>query len=180
MNFLNALGKYLIVIAPYLLLGLIMAGVIHIFLNMDKLKSLINRGKIGDIFRAALLGVPLPLCSCAIIPTAVTLRKSGINNGPTSSFLVSTPETGLDSIMVTYAMMDLPMTIFRPIAAFLSGLIAGIIQFFYNDFTFVDTETKSEGCCSKTKKSSGETVLSLGGKVKEVFRFALIRLLQSL
>ena len=102
MNFLEALGKYLMMMSPFLLLGLFVAGIIHVFLNVEKIKKYINHGTIGDIVRASLFGIPLPLCSCAVIPSVVTLRKSGVRNGPTSSFLISTPETGVDSIMVTY------------------------------------------------------------------------------
>ena len=111
MSFLISLEKYILAISPFLLLGLTIAGVVHIFLDVNKVKKLINTGKVRDIFMSAFLGVPLPLCSCAVIPSAVTLRKSGVRNGATSSFLISTPETGVDSIMVTYAMMDFPMTI---------------------------------------------------------------------
>ena len=130
MNFLSALGKYILAISPFILLGLMLAGFVHVFLSVEKIKKLINTGKIRDIFVASFLGVPLPLCSCAVIPSAVTLRKSGVKTGPTSSFLISTPETGVDSIMVTYAMMDFPMTIMRPLAAFISASTAGLFQFF--------------------------------------------------
>ena len=149
MNFLEALGKYLIMMSPFLLLGLFMAGIIHVFLNVEKVKKFINNGTVGDIIKASLFGIPLPLCSCSVIPSAVTLRKAGVKNGPTSSFLISTPETGVDSIMVTYGLMDLPMTIFRPLAAFISATVAGVLQRIFNDFEFVDEATVAKSCCKK-------------------------------
>ena len=86
MSFLISLEKYILAISPFLLLGLTIAGFVHIFLDVNKVKKLINTGKVRDIFMSAFLGVPLPLCSCAVIPSAVTLRKSGVRNGATSSF----------------------------------------------------------------------------------------------
>ena len=155
MDFLISLEKYILAISPFLLLGLTVAGFVHIFLDVNKVKKLINTGRLKDVFTSALLGIPLALCSCAVIPSAVTLRKSGVRNGATSSFLISTPETGVDSIMVTYAMMDFPMTIIRPIAAFASASFAGVLQHFFNDFDYKsDEEIKS--CCKKSKATNGE------------------------
>ena len=177
MSFLISLEKYILAISPFLLLGLTIAGFIHIFLDVDKVKSLINTGKIKDIFVSALLGIPLPLCSCAVIPSAVTLRKAGVKNGATSSFLISTPETGVDSIMVTYAMMDFPMTLVRPLAAFISASFAGILQHFFNDFEYTEiNEVKS--CCSKNKKVMATE--GLFDKIRNAFRFAYVDLLDDI
>ena len=179
MNFLDALGKYLMMMAPFLLLGLFMAGVIHVFLNVEKVKKYINNGTIGDIIKASLFGIPLPLCSCSVIPSAVTLRKSGVKNGPTSSFLISTPETGIDSIMVTYGLMDLPMTIFRPIAAFISAMFAGILQRFFNDFEFIDDTPEKKPCCKKMAAQE-EIKQKQVNKLKEIFRFGYFELLEDI
>jgi len=179
MNFLEALGKYLVMMSPFLLLGLFMAGIIHVFLNVEKVKNYINHGSIGDIIKAALFGIPLPLCSCSVIPSAVTLRKAGVKNGPTSSFLISTPETGIDSIMVTYGLMDLPMTIFRPIAAFISATVAGILQRMFNDFEFVDDTPAKKPCCKKMAAQK-ERESKKQNKIKEVFRFGYFELLEDI
>ncbi len=177
MSFLISLEKYILAISPFLLLGLTIAGFVHIFLDVDKVKKLINTGKIRDIFMSAFLGVPLPLCSCAVIPSAVTLRKSGVRNGATSSFLISTPETGVDSIMVTYAMMDFPMTIVRPLAAFISASFAGILQHFFNDFEY-KKEVEVKSCCKKSSTSIPSD--SISGKFKEAIRFAYVDLLDDI
>lgn len=151
MGFLQELWNYIIITAPILLLGLAVAGLIHGFITVEKIKKVLGGNNISSIFKAALMGIPLPLCSCGVIPAAVTLRKSGASNGATSSFLIATPESGIDSIAMTYAMMDLPMTIIRPVAAFFSAFFAGVLQFFFNDFEMEKVEEVKSPCCSKTK-----------------------------
>lgn len=155
MEFIEALWKYLITTAPILLLGLAVAGGIHGFITVDKIKKILGGHSIVSIFKAAILGIPLPLCSCGVIPAAATIRKSGASNGATSSFLIATPESGVDSIAMTYAMMDIPMTIIRPVAAFASAFVAGVLQFFFNDFELEEEEqvTEKKSCCSKNKKA---------------------------
>ena len=78
-----------------------------------------------SIFNAALFGVPLPLCSCGVIPTGISFYKHGASKASTVSFLISTPQTGIDSIFVTYSMLGLPLAIIRPIVAFVTGLFGG-------------------------------------------------------
>lgn len=134
MSYFTVLWAYLLVSAPYLLLGLFVSGIVYAFVPMSAVKKWLGAKSLASVFRAAFIGVPLPLCSCSVIPTAVTLRKSGASNGATSAFLISTPESGVDSISITYAMMDLPMTIVRPVAAFMSATIAGVLQYKFNDF----------------------------------------------
>jgi hypothetical protein len=113
-------------LAIYLLASLLLAGVLAVFVPRRRLLDLIGRRRRGAPLRAALMGVPLPLCSCGVIPTAIALRRHGAGRGATVSFLISTPETGVDSIATTYALMDPLMTAFRPLAAFLTALVAGL------------------------------------------------------
>lgn len=145
MAFLEVLWSYMLVSSPYLLIGLLLSGFIHIYIPMAKVKKWLGGNSISSVFRAAIIGIPLPLCSCSVIPTAVTLRKSGANNAATSSFLISTPESGVDSISLTYALMDLPMTVLRPVAAFFSAFVAGILQLIFNkDFEINESEQTEE------------------------------------
>ena len=123
---------------------------------------------------------PLPLCSCAVIPSAVTLRKSGVKTGPTSSFLISTPETGVDSIMVTYAMMDFPMTIMRPLAAFISASTAGLFQFFFNDFEYKETETVKLAAATNQKLVRNQSSKVLALNLKKAVRFGFVDLLDDI
>jgi uncharacterized membrane protein YraQ (UPF0718 family) len=110
--------------APYLLLGMLIAGIIHQLLPNKWIVSTLG-GK-NAVITAAFIGAPLPLCSCSVIPVAMGIRRNGASKASTASFLVSTPETGIDSIGITYALMGLPMTIARPIAAIFSAIITGL------------------------------------------------------
>ena len=159
MEYFKVLWAYLLVSAPYLLFGLLISGVIHQYVPMEKVKKWLGSKSLGAVFKASAVGVPLPLCSCSVIPTAVTLRKGGASNGATSAFLISTPESGVDSISITYALMDLPMTIIRPLAAFASAFFAGTLQFFFNDYKLPESEmTPVKSCCASTKNKTENKV----------------------
>lgn len=125
-----ACWETLVEMAPYILLGFLVAGILHIFVHPQTIARYLGQGRIRSVIYAALLGIPLPLCSCGVLPTTAGLKKQGANNGAAISFLIATPETGVDSIAVTYALLDPIMTIFRPIAAFLTAITAGITENF--------------------------------------------------
>ena len=113
--------------APYLLFGLSIAGVLHVLFSPAFVYRMLGKRGIGSVVKAALIGVPLPLCSCGVLPMALSLRKSGASKGATVSFLISTPQTGVDSMIATYGMLGLPFAVFRPIAAFMMGIVGGLI-----------------------------------------------------
>ncbi len=110
--------------APYLLLGMLIAGFIHVLLPSDFVHRLLG-GQSSGVLTAAVIGAPLPLCSCSVIPVAMGVRRSGASKASTASFLVSTPETGVDSIGITYALMGPIMAIARPISAVFSAIVTG-------------------------------------------------------
>ena len=180
MNFLTETWSYLISAAPFLMLGLFLSGLIHVFISTDRIKKSLGGKGFSGIFKSSLYGIPLPLCSCAVIPTAATLKKSGASNSATSSFLISTPESGIDSIAMTYGMMDLPMTIIRPIAAFLSAFFAGTMQLmFNNEDILIEEEQKS--CCKKNSSNdSNNNELTFAQKMKKSFHFSFIELMDDL
>ena len=111
--------------SPYLLLGFLFAGLLHSFVPSKLYHKYLAKPTFGSVVNAALLGIPLPLCSCGVIPTAMSLRKEGASKGATTSFLIATPQTGVDSILATYGMMGLPFAIVRPVAALLTALFGG-------------------------------------------------------
>ncbi len=153
-DLLNSFWDFFVLSAPYLMLGLIVSGILHQYLPIEWVKKNIGKETTMDVVKAAAIGVPIPLCSCSVIPTSVTLRKSGASNGSTSAFLIATPESGVDSIAMTYGLMDLPMTIIRPLAAFFSAFIAGVSQNLFNDFQYKNTETVVEkDCCGSKEKN---------------------------
>jgi len=112
----------------YVIFGILAAGLIHLFISRDWLvKHLGGRG-FGSVLKAALIGAPMPLCSCSVLPAACALRSKGAGRGATVSFLISTPETGVDSIAVTWALMGPVMAIVRPVAAIVTAMVAGFIE----------------------------------------------------
>ncbi len=113
--------------APYLLFGFLLAGLIRILLPDEQVVKYLGTNRFRSVWLAALVGIPLPLCSCSVLPTAASLRKSGASKGATTAFLISTPETGLDSIGVTWALLDPIMTVLRPLGALLTALLTGTL-----------------------------------------------------
>lgn len=114
-----------VAMAPYLLFGFLAAGVLSQLISRDYVKRhLGGRGLMGTV-KASLVGVPMPICSCGVIPLAASLRKHGASRGATASFLASTPQTGVDSLMITYALLGWVFAAFRALVALLSGIICG-------------------------------------------------------
>jgi uncharacterized protein len=119
--------------APYLLFGFAVAGILHILIRPEQVQRLLGKPGLGAVLKACLLGVPMPLCSCAVIPVAASLRKSGASRGATAAFLSSTPQTGVDSILATYAFMGGLFTVVRVAAAFVCGIVSGfLVELFCN------------------------------------------------
>ena len=117
--------------APWLLLGLLVAGVMHELVPVSFLEKHMGSASFSSISKAAVIGAPLPLCSCGVIPAALGLRRSGASKSSTISFLVSTPETGVDSVSVSYALLGPLYAIVRPIAAIISAIYAGLMVRFF-------------------------------------------------
>ncbi|WP_424018096.1 SO_0444 family Cu/Zn efflux transporter [Marinomonas arenicola] len=113
--------------APWLLLGFILAGLLKVFVPMSWMNKQLGGHGLKSIVKAAVFGAPLPLCSCGVIPAAVGLRRAGASKASTTSFLVSTPETGVDSITVSYVLLGPFMAILRPISAVFSAILAGLL-----------------------------------------------------
>ena len=113
--------------APFLLLGFLLAGILHVWVPNHLYVPKISKSNFMSVLWAALFGVPLPICSCGVIPTSIALRKEGASKGASVSFLISTPATGVDSILATYSLLGLPFAILRPIAAFVTALFGGVL-----------------------------------------------------
>lgn len=111
--------------SPYLLLGFLVAGLLSVWISPAAVERHLGRPGFMSILKASLFGIPLPLCSCGVIPVAMSLHKHGAGKGATVSFLLSTPQTGVDSILVTYSLMGPALAVFRPLAALATGLFGG-------------------------------------------------------
>jgi uncharacterized membrane protein YraQ (UPF0718 family) len=112
----------------YILFGMLIGGMLKVFLNPSFVADHLGRGRFVSVIKAALFGIPIPLCSCGVLPAAASLKKQGANNGATTAFLISTPESGVDSIAITYALLDPIMTAARPVSAFITAVAAGISE----------------------------------------------------
>lgn len=117
------------IVSPWLLLGLLIAGLIHSFIGESFIKEHLGGSGFASVVKATLFGIPLPVCSCSIIPIAAGLRKDGASKAATMSFLVSTPTTGVDSIFITYGMLGGVFAIARPLSALIGGILIGVIVY---------------------------------------------------
>ncbi|MCV2883369.1 SO_0444 family Cu/Zn efflux transporter [Aestuariibacter sp. AA17] len=145
--------------APFLLLGMLIAGLIHQCVPQSMVKRIL--GKDASVVTASLVGAPLPLCSCSVIPVAMGIRRQGASKASTASFLVATPETGVDSIGITYALMGPVMAIARPVAAITSAIVAGVsVKFFDKETPPIDTTAVSSCCKSSCKSDTKEEKVS--------------------
>lgn len=147
--------------AFWLLIGLLAAGVIKSFISENTMKRWVGGNGIGAILRAALFGAPLPLCSCGVLPAAIGLHRAGASKEATVSFLISTPETSVDSVAVTYALMGPVMAIFRPVAALVNAVGTGLLTTLVSEKSVTETSAPvvAESCCS-SKEEKPEPVVS--------------------
>jgi uncharacterized membrane protein YraQ (UPF0718 family)/copper chaperone CopZ len=111
--------------APYLLFGFIFAGILNEFISTEKIARHLGKSSFGSVLKAALFGIPLPLCSCGVIPPTMTLRKSGASRGSVLSFLIATPTSGVDSILATYSLLGPFFAVYRVFASFVAALFSG-------------------------------------------------------
>ncbi|MBY5923134.1 SO_0444 family Cu/Zn efflux transporter [Ferrimonas balearica] len=140
--------------APWLLLGLFMAGMIKMFVPMSWMQKQLGGHGIKPTVKAAIFGAPLPLCSCGVIPAAVGLRRSGASKSATTAFLVATPETGVDSVSVSYVLLGPFMAVVRPITAVVSAIVAGLLVGRDNPDTNPEAEAKPTPKFTPTKGDS--------------------------
>lgn len=112
--------------APWVLFGFFVAALIKTFISDQFIAKHLGKNGTASVLKASALGVPLPLCSCGVVPAATGLRRQGASKGATAAFMISTPETGADSMAVSWAMLDPLMTVIRPLAAFVTATVAGL------------------------------------------------------
>jgi uncharacterized protein len=153
MNLLTVFWNLVIESAPWLLLGYFLAGVIKQILPSSMVEKQLSSKGFVSIVKGAFIGAPLPLCSCGVIPTALAVRKAGASKGATSAFLVATPETGVDSISFSYAVLGPVFAIARPIGALISAILAGVlVSALDKDEEEVQPQAKATSSCCSSKK----------------------------
>ena len=166
--------------SPYLLLGFFFAGVMHAFIPGMVYNRYLGGKGFKSVFYGALFGAPLPLCSCGVLPTAMSLRKQGASKGATASFLISTPETGVDSIIATYSVLGLPFAVIRPVAAFCNAIMGGwLINKFGDKDEVVPVDASAKTCCCHHKQEETHHEGFLG-KMREALRFGFVEMIEDI
>jgi len=171
-EFFETLWELTLEMAPYLLLGFLIAGLLNGLFSKEWLQKQLGKPGWGSSIKAALFGVPLPLCSCGVIPTGVSLHKKGASKGATTSFLISTPQTGIDSILITYGMMGWAYAIVRPIIAFITGIFGG---FFVDNFDKSQEEMKDAASCDDCAVDTSKQHW-----FDRIFKYAFVEFLQDI
>ena len=174
LNVLQAVLGIVNEMSPYLLLGFLLAGIMHAFIPDGWYTKYLSGDTFRSVVNAAIFGVPLPLCSCGVIPTAMSLRREGASKGAVVSFLIATPQTGVDSIFATYSLMGLPFAIVRPIAALFTAIIGG---------TFVNWNGKEAEAIVLTDASraySEQPHLSFGDRCVEALKFGFVEMMEDI
>ena len=154
--------------APYLLLGFLIAGVLHVFVPQGFYRKYLSKDNKFAVLWAALLGVPLPLCSCGVIPTAIGLRNEKASKGAVASFLIATPQTGIDSILATFSLMGLGFAIIRPAAALITGVCGGLLV---NRLVPEDDDAMTSGPSCEVET---------GNKIWRVLKYAYFKMIQDI
>ncbi|MFV0365601.1 MAG: permease [Mangrovibacterium sp.] len=162
--------KILAEMAPYLLLGFFFAGLLYAFIPKRKIERYFNGNPLKSSVLASLFGIPLPLCSCGVIPTSTALYKNGASKSGTVSFLISTPQTGVDSILATFSLLGLPFAIIRPVAALITGVTGGLI-------TSVITKNETPPASSSSEEAPQRSLIQ---KIKSVFQYGFVDFIQDI
>ncbi len=158
--------------APWLMLGFLIAGILHVFFPQGRIERLLGKNSTRSVLNATLLGIPLPLCSCGVIPTGISFYRNGASKGSAVSFMISTPQTGVDSIMVTYSLLGLPFALLRPFIALITGFFGGIVTNMFNK------EKKDFG--AEEKQQNNYINSSLRHPVYRILNYAYFEFLQDI
>ncbi len=161
MDLITNFWQLFVLSAPWLMLGLAIAGLLNVYLPANFLHRHLGKEGLWTTVKAALIGAPMPLCSCGVIPAAVGLRRAGASKSATTSFLVSTPETGVDSVSVSYVLLGPFMAVIRPIAAICSAITAGLLVGKESELPLKNSaqalSQEQSSCCSSQKRSDNST-----------------------
>ncbi|MCU0821793.1 MAG: SO_0444 family Cu/Zn efflux transporter [Spirochaetes bacterium] len=189
LNILKESWLLTIEMAPYLMFGFLVAGILHVFIPIEMIGKHLGRESISSVIKASLIGIPIPLCSCGVLPVAAGIRKSGASRSSTLSFLITTPVTGIDSLMATYALLGWIFFIVRIITAAFIGFVSGfaVILFSKNNgsakINGLSTLPIADNCCDSacsvpgTNSAVPQTVkTTLLNRLKESLHYSFIEL----
>lgn len=162
--------------SPYLIIGFLFAGIQHVLFPRNKVTKYLGKNNFRSVLYSSLIGIPLPLCSCGVIPTSVSIFKNGASRGSTVSFLISTPQTGMDSIFASYSLLGLPMAIARPFIALATGIMGGLLTNF-TERNKPNQPINNEQIAEDLKR---ETKPKWNNAIAEMFRYAFVEFLSDL
>jgi len=180
-EFFKALLDLSNAMAPYILFGLAFAGVLHELVPETLVTKHLGKESVSSVIKSTIFGIPLPVCSCGVIPLATSIKKSGASKGATLSFLISTPITGVDSILATYGMFGWVFTLYRAFTSMIIAMVAGILTNIFDKeevskwkATAVEEET-APSCCSSS--CSSETQEKKKFSFTKAMKYAFVTLL---
>lgn len=159
--------------APYLLFGFLVAGLLYAFVPGTFYRNHLSRPGAWAVIKAALIGVPLPLCSCGVLPTAVSLRRNGASRGASTSFLIATPQTGIDSIAATYSLLGVAFAIIRPVAALVTAFIGGML-------VNRDDRSSANHCDMEVDTIDAPESDSFVAKIKDAMRYGFVEMIHNI
>ncbi|MDX9800738.1 MAG: SO_0444 family Cu/Zn efflux transporter [Spirochaetia bacterium] len=191
--------------SPYIILGMVLAGILSVLISRETVSRHIGSHTFSSILKASLFGVPLPLCSCGVIPAAVYIKRAGASHSAAMAFLISTPQTGIDSVIATYGLMGPFFAVFRPVSALLTGVWGGLLSLFLDRDGRADagagTDAAAEaagkdaesdaaantaaiepGCCSTGSSCCASPVRPTGirDKLKKIYDFVFIEFMDDI
>lgn len=181
--------------SPYLLLGFFIAGLLHSFVPESLYTRHLANNDMKSVIKAAAIGVPLPLCSCGVLPTGVSLRNNGASRASATSFLIATPQTGVDSIVATYSLLGLAFAVIRPIAALVTAMFGGFLVIKVDEKEDAETENEEhehgehdhcDGDCAKGVEchddccTPHEVPAGFWGRLAEAFRYGFFDMMKSM
>ncbi len=175
MDFLSVILKEIIFffneVSIYLLFGFIIAGILHVLFPESIIRRHLGRDSFGSVLKSTLFGIPIPLCSCGVVPVAASLRNSGASKGATISFLISTPQVGADSFMITYSLLGWIFGLFRIVASLITAMAAGIM---------VNILSRNDSPQSKESSPDMNSEEGLAGRIKSILQYVEYDLLGSI
>lgn len=160
--------------APWLLLGLILAGVLKAVMQEDSVKRWIGGDGVWPIVKAAVVGAPLPLCSCGVVPVAMGMRRGGASKGSTISFMLSTPENGVDSVSLTYVLLGPVMAVVRPVAGISLGILAGLMTGWKKTDEVQESVAEAKCCSNKGCEDTAKAEQPLEQRMQQRLQAGLI------
>ena len=177
-KYLHPLWDIIMEMSPYLLIGFLIAGILDAFVPKTLYKKHFSGNNFSSVFLASIFGIPLPLCSCGVIPTGMSLHRNGASKGATVGFMISTPQTGADSILATASVLGWPFAIIRPIVAFIAGLFGGtLVNTFCKDGPAGTYQSSEECCCGSGERHQN---LSFSQKCVQALRYGFVEMMQDI